>query len=319
MPQPGTFTVPQHLRARFAGDVTATDRHTGVMPRLSRLSLALGLLVLASCRTPPTALPQTKPPESPPVVATEPERPAPIAPQDKPSAPAPAAERTASTPPPIAEAAAQLEVASLRPGVWVHSSKSSDGNLAGNGLLILEGARLVLVDPAMSAEATEQLLQWAERELGQPIERAVLTQADPARVAGARVLKERGISVVALATTGTRIAELGGPRATSLGDLAPGGSVRLGTLELYYPGLEHRTHAAAVWLRSSRMLFTQCVASASEGTLLELNESERQAWAAAIRRVLQRFPDATVIVPYEGVPGGRDLLHQTLRLLAAAS
>ncbi len=290
------------------------------MPRLSRLALVFGLLVLASCRTPPTPLPQAKPAESSPVVTADPEQPAPLTPETTPDTPAPAAHaRIAPAPAPMPKAAAQLEIVGLRPGVWVHSSKSPDEGAAGNGLLILEGARLVLVDPPMSGEATQQLLEWSERELGQSIERAVLTQADPARIPGARVLKERGIPVVALATTGARIAELGGPRPTSLGDLAPGGSVRLGTLELYYPGLEHRTHAAAVWLRSSRMLFTQCVASASEGTLVELNESERQAWAAAIRRVLQRFPDATVIVPYEGVPGGRDLLHQTLRLLATAS
>jgi metallo-beta-lactamase class B len=186
--------------------------------------------------------------------------------------------------------------------------------------LVQEQQRLVLVDTPVSADATAELLAWTERELQQPVSRVVLTHADPNGVAGARLLADKRIPLVALAATATHYATLGGPRATSIGDVAPGGSVRVGLVELYYPGLQHRRDVAVVWLREAHVLYGGCaIEPLGSSTLETLSPHERQVWAAAVRRLLQRFPEATVVVPMEGEPGGADLLHHTLRLLAAAS
>ena len=208
----------------------------------------------------------------------------------------------------------------LQPGIWRHSSREPSTATTSHGLLVQEQQRLVLVDTPVSAAATAELLAWTERELQQSVSRVVLTHADPNGVAGAQLLAEKRIPLVALAATAAHYSTLGGPRATSIGDVAPGGSVRVGLVELYYPGLEHRRDAAVVWLREAKLLYGgRAIKSLGSSSIETLSLHERQVWSAAVRRLMQRFAEASVVVPIEGEPGGADLLHHTLRLLAAAS
>jgi glyoxylase-like metal-dependent hydrolase (beta-lactamase superfamily II) len=208
----------------------------------------------------------------------------------------------------------------MQPGVWRHTSRDTAAGKPSHGLVVQEQQRLVLIDTPVSATATAELLAWVERELQQPISRAILTHVEPNGLAGARLLDEQRIPLLTLAATGAQFLSQGGPRTTNIGDVAPGGSVRVGSVELYYPGLEHRRDAVLVWLRDARVLYGGCAIKPLGASSLEtMSAHERQVWAAAVRRVLQRYADATIIVPMEGEPGGPDLLHHTLRLLAAAT
>ncbi len=50
-----------------------------------------------------------------------------------------------------------------------------------------------------------------------------------------------------------------------------------------------------------------------------LADADLVAWPQAIRRVIERFPDATTVVPGHGAPGGFELLTHTRDLVDGAS
>jgi metallo-beta-lactamase class B len=285
------------------------------MARRVPLAFAVFLLCLAGCRTPRPVPPQAGPP-APPAAP-------PVAPPAITETPPPpdAGEAGAPTLPPPAAPAEPIrfvKVSPLREGVWLFSSGETGGHTESNGLIVQEQGRVVLIDLPESEETTAKLLEWVQAELRQPISRAILTHADESGLSGTPVLQRRGIPTVALASTCARAAALGRPRPTSLGELAPGGSIRVGSVELFHPGPANGFDQATVWLREARVLFGGSAVKSATATELEQG-ADLQAWPAAIRRLLQRYPDATVVVPGRGAPGGPELLHHTLRLLAASA
>lgn len=289
------------------------------MGRSPPLALALILFGLAGCRT-PKPLPPRAAPAPPAPVVVEPTAPAGVETPGR----APATEAAPPHAPPAIVAptapARSLRVTPLRDGVWLHTSSDARAGAEANGLVVEEQGRLVLVDLPSSEENTLALLEWVQAELREPIARAILTHAGQDRLAGTPLLLQHGIPLVALAPTCARAAALGRPRPTSLGDLPPGRSIRVGSIELFHPGPAREFHQAIVWLRDSRVLFAGCAVRAVAATNLgRASPEDLQAWPTAIRRILQRYPDATVVVPGHGAPGGQELLHHTLRLLATST
>jgi metallo-beta-lactamase class B len=291
------------------------------MPRLCLFLLLLALALAAGCRSvsrtttveESTVSPAPEP--SAPAVHARPERS-----RTAPTVPAVSQPRAPQRQTPSPAAPQPLEIVALGSDMWSHTSWDEQTGEPANGLIVREPQRLVLVDVPLSAGATHELLHWAEQELNQPISRVIITHATRNHLAGARVLEAQHIPLMALAPTATQWAALGGSRPNTLGDLAPGASVRIGTIELYYPALSHRPDAAAVWLRDMRLLYGSCIVTNQAATAVTaLTPAARQTWAAAIRRMLQRYPEATIIVPESGAAGARELLHLTLRLLATAA
>jgi metallo-beta-lactamase class B len=291
------------------------------MPRLCLFLLLLAVALAAGCRsvsrttTAEESTVSPAPESSAPVVYPRPERS-----KTAPTVPAvskpPAPQRQSPAP----AAPRRLEIVALGSDVWLHTSWDEQTGEPANGLIVREPQRLVLVDVPVSAGATHELLGWAEQELKQPVSRVIITHATRYHLAGARVLEDQRIPLMALAPTATHWAALGGSRPNSVGDLAPGASVRIGTIELYYPALSHRPDAATVWLRDLRLLYGSCIVTAQTATTVTaLTPAARQTWAAAIRRMIQRYPEATIIVPESGAAGARELLHLSLRLLATAT
>ena len=71
-----------------------------------------------------------------------------------------------------------------------------------------------------------------------------------------------------------------------------------------------------VYFPGQKLLFGGCLvrASTAEG-LGYVVEADLDYWDDAVNAVAKRFPDADVIVPGHGEPGGRGLLSHTLTLL----
>jgi glyoxylase-like metal-dependent hydrolase (beta-lactamase superfamily II) len=231
-----------------------------------------------------------------------------------------------SAPPPRAGAAprswqigADLEVAELAPGVYRHTSwrvLPGGARFPSNGLIVREGDRLLLVDTAWGEEPTERLLGWIESELRSPVARAVVTHSHDDRLGGGAVLARHGIPFVAQPLTLRLAAAKGLPVPTAVDGLdAAGSAVRLGSAELFYPGPAHAPDNLMVWLPESRILFGGCaVRAAAARDLGNVADADLAGWPVAIRRALERYGEARIVVPGHGDPGGPELLRHTLTL-----
>jgi metallo-beta-lactamase class B VIM len=217
-------------------------------------------------------------------------------------------------------AGADLEIREVRPGVWVHTSYYTypDGTrFPANGLIVREGDGLLLIDTAWGELLTVALLDRIKGEIGLPVRRAVVTHSHYDRVAGTDVLEAHGITVYAHPLTQRRTQGQGMPVAadTLAGLSRPGLSVRLGAVEVFYPGPGHAPDNLMVWVPNQRVLFGGCaVREAASASLGGVADADFAAWPDAIRRARARYAEAEVVVPGHGDVGGAGLLDHTLEL-----
>ena len=215
----------------------------------------------------------------------------------------------------------EIELRQLRPDVWIHTSYYTypgGARVPANGLVVRDGDGLVLVDAAWGERLTRALLERIDTELGLPVRRAVVTHSHYDRVAGVDVLEARSIPVYAHPLTQQRAIGQGMPVPdTTLPDLdAPGTSVRLGALEIFFPGPGHAPDNLMVWVPSRRVLFGGCaVRAAAAPTLGSVSDADLARWPEAIGRARARYPEAEIVVPGHGDAGGADLLDHTTSLL----
>ncbi len=213
-----------------------------------------------------------------------------------------------------------LVVRELQPGIWLHRSWNDDPageRTASNGLVVREDGGLVIVDTPWGNEPTAALLDWIARELKEPVLRVIVTHSHEDRMGGARVVRERAIPLLAA----PRTVELAATRSREHLPMALAGldeckAVPVGALEVFNPGPAHAPDNVVVWLPAQRLLFGGCAVKSADATSLGFTgDASLARWPEAIRRVKQRYPDAAVVVPGHGDPGGATLLDRTLTLL----
>jgi len=208
----------------------------------------------------------------------------------------------------------------LRPGVWIHTSRYvfPDGSvIPANGLVVKEGGGLVLIDTAWGEMLTADLLDEIHREIKLPVRRAIVTHSHADRIAGADLLRQRGIPVFAHPLTCRRAAAvaIAMPSDSLAGLRKPGDAEFVGSVEVFYPGPAHSPDNIVVWVPSARVLFGGCAVKSVDSNLGNLADADTRAWPDAIHRVMERYRLAEVVVPGHGAEGGRELLTHTLELL----
>jgi metallo-beta-lactamase class B VIM len=182
---------------------------------------------------------------------------------------------------------------------------------------VKEGDGLVLIDTAWGEMLTAELLDEIKQEIKLPVRRAIVTHSHADRIAGADLLRQRGIPVYAHPLTFRRAASvaIAMPTDSLAGLRHPGDAERLGSVEVYFPGPAHSPDNIMVWVPSARVLFGGCAVKSIDSNLGNLADADTRAWPGAIHRVLERYGQAEVVVPGHGAEGGKELLTHTLELL----
>ncbi len=226
-----------------------------------------------------------------------------------------------SSAPPLAEEevlADDVSVRRIARGVWLHTTLAGEelNHYPANGLLIEEGEGALLVDAGWNPQQAERLMAWAQERLHRPVKAAVVTHFHNDRTGGAAALLARGLPVHGLEET----ARL----ATARGEPVPSHTFvevrKLGAAELFFPGAGHAPDNIVVFHQDSGILFGGCfVKDGAARGLGNVADANLTAWPASLDRTRAHFPDARVVVPGHGLPGGPELLTHTQTLLRAAA
>ena len=241
------------------------------------------------------------------------------------SAPDPASpSRPAAYPTGVDVEPGEIRLVPLRPGVWAHVStfRFEDGTVyPSNGLVVRDGDSVYLVDTAWGEEATVALLAAIDAEIGLPIRGVVSTHFHDDRVEGADVFRSRGIPVFASSMTRRLAADEGNavPSDSLAGLTVPGASVRLGPLDVFYAGAGHTRDNLVVYVPEAGVLAGGgAVHEASRTHAGNVADADLDAWPVSLRRVRDRYPEADLVVPGHGPPGGRELLDHSIEVVEAA-
>lgn len=212
-----------------------------------------------------------------------------------------------------------LQIQQLQPGIWMHTSfrRIAGVKLPSNGLIVQENDYLVLIDTAWGNDLTKELFAWIDKILKKPVSRAFITHFHDDRMGGTPVLEARNIPFRSMALTTILGKSSGLPLPSPLMMLGDNlRTLRSGSVEIYYPGPGHTADNLMVWLPASKILFGGCaVRPADSHSLGNTLDADLKQWPESIRRVIERYPDAKMVIPSHGAPGGVELLNHTLKLL----
>lgn len=209
----------------------------------------------------------------------------------------------------------------LADGVYVFTTYSGTGKdvIPANGLLVTTSQGLVMVDTGWDTTAVKAVLQLAKQETKQSVTLALVTHAHIDRYGGIEAMRARGIKVVSTLVV-ARLAE-----SLDITGIAPelpfdttltvGGTA----IQVWYPGPGHSPDNIIVYVPRAKVLFGGCfIKSSGAKDLGNVEDADLREWDANLKRTLERYKAATIIVPGHGPAGGMELLSNTQKLLNAA-
>lgn len=229
-----------------------------------------------------------------------------------PQTPAPAAQTRLSE---------EVQVSRVAPGLWVHVTwhtfPGATEPYPANGMLLQTADGSVLIDTGWNDAQTETLLAWAGRDLRRPVRRAYVTHAHEDRIGGIAALRRAGVPVQGLALT----AEIARREGVAAPDVLPGldvGAVRVGGVELFYPGAGHARDNVVAWFPEQRVLFGGCLLKVDTATTVgNVADADVPNWPQAVARVSRSYPETRIVVPGHGAVSGASAYRVTRELIAS--
>lgn len=192
------------------------------------------------------------------------------------------------------------------------------GRVPANGLLVETSKGIVIIDTPWNDEQAELLNNYVKNILMDSISAVIVTHSHNDCAGGLGYLQREQIASYGLLMT-KDFCELKGipyPEKTFSDDmeLTMGETV----FELFYPGGGHAEDNITVWIKDEKVLFAGCLikslASRGRGNIEDANLEE---WPKSVKRLMDRYPEAKVIVPGHGEPGDRELLYHTDKILGS--
>jgi len=216
-----------------------------------------------------------------------------------------------------------VTLSKIADNVWVHTTNY---NLPGqnpipvNGLVVVDGEDVILVDGAWGELATLSLLEKIKSETGKSVTKMVVTHHHMDRTAGVDVAEWQGIQVFTHPDTPALAARSGFPVPnTSVAALKdPGARTAIDSIELAYPGPGHAPDNLVVYIPSADILYAGCaVRGAGSKTLGNTDDAELATWAQSLQWMKTTYPKTKTVVPGHGKGANLSLIDATLALISA--
>lgn len=216
-----------------------------------------------------------------------------------------------------------VEMIRVADSVWVHTSYYDYNGYPtpSNGVVVESPDGLILIDTPWTNDQTRILIHEVEQRFQKRVMLAIITHAHQDRIGGIDVLFERGIDTFSTPLT-AELAERAGLRAPRKRVDPAGGTLRVDGLELevYYPGPAHTRDNIVVYLPKHAVLFGGCIVKAVNSMNLgNISEGDPLKYPESLQKLIERYPNASVVIPGHGEWGGVELLQHTLRLAQLGS
>ncbi len=215
--------------------------------------------------------------------------------------------------------APDVQLLELTEEIWVHISDDQSnrwGTIPANGLLLLGDDESLLLDTGWKPSQTAAIVAFAEKELKKPIRHVIVTHAHADRIGGLSALISPDIVVHVQELTAPLVEAAGG--AYRVAPFVESAEMKFGphSIEMFYPGAGHSKDNTVVYLREAQILFGGCLVKSGRSADLGNREAAViTAWPISLLKLLERYPDAELVIPGHGPPGGLNLIHHTLGLL----
>lgn len=214
-----------------------------------------------------------------------------------------------------------VTLSKLAEGIWVHTTNYTlpgQNPIPSNGLIILDGEDVILVDGAWGELATISLLEKVKAETGKAATKMIVTHHHADRTAGVDAAEWQGIEVFTHPDTPVLAARNGWPAPnTSVAALKePKSRISVGNVEVAYPGHGHASDNLVVYVPSANVLYGGCaVRGAGVKTLGNTSDADLEKWRDSLTWVKATYPKAQIVVPGHGKGANLSLIDATIALI----
>lgn len=214
-----------------------------------------------------------------------------------------------------------LRIAKLSPRLWLHVSYLETekwGPFPCNGLIYKRGKRAVVFDTPVSEEASQELIDYLREDAHLKIEACFINHWHVDCLGGLNTFHDNGISSYA------QLISIDSCKSKGIAVPMHGFEDRLSLrfrrlqVECYYPGAAHTSGNMACYLPKENALFAGCMVKEVESRSLgNLADADISSYAASLNKLLKQFPEAELVIPGHGRPGGQELIEHSLKLAKA--
>ena len=180
-----------------------------------------------------------------------------------------------------------------------------------NGLLVVDGAKALVLDTPVNGAATRALLTEVSARFSASVTQAIPTHYHVDCIGGLSALGTE-TSVAASAKTCALLPDsLSEVGVSCFSDSEK--TLRVGATEvqLLYPGPGHTDDNIVTYVPAAGVLFGGCLLKADGAGKGNLADADPEAWPSTIAAVQRRFPEVEVVVPGHGAYGDEGLLDDT--------
>ncbi|GAB2775517.1 BcII family subclass B1 metallo-beta-lactamase [Actinomadura fibrosa] len=210
-----------------------------------------------------------------------------------------------------------LKIEKIRENVFQHISflkTENFGDVPCNGMIYFDGKETIVFDTPVNSQASEELIDWIEKEKDQKIKAVVVTHFHIDCLGGLAVFHERGIASYAHELTVKLAAEKGEVlpqhKFKSELQLSCGDENTL----IKHFGKGHTADNVVAYIPSQNVLFGGCLIKeigAGKGNLADASPLE---WSQTVQKIKNAYPEVELVIPGHGKPGDAQLLDYTLDL-----
>ena len=190
------------------------------------------------------------------------------------------------------------------------------GRFPSNGLIFINNQKAFLFDTPMTESLTRDLVSWLQDSMRIQILGFVPNHWHDDCMGGLDYLHSLGIESYANELTReiARSKNLPVPKHGFTDSLI----LKLGDREIIcsYLGAAHTVDNIVVWIPSEQILFAGCMVKAMKSTGLgNVADADIKAWPKTMKKVLDKYPNAKIVIPGHGQFGDINLIQHTLELL----
>jgi len=204
-----------------------------------------------------------------------------------------------------------LELQPVSQHAFIHISyleSAGYGRFTCNGLMVVSGDSVVIIDTPVNDSLSDQLLSWLKKK-GYVVKAVIPTHWHVDNLGGLKAFHEAGIPSYSYSLT----RELAIQHHCEIPRIAFSDSMilRIGREKIIckFLGAGHSLDNIVVWIPSEKILFGGClVKSAGSSELGNIADADVDTWPDTILEVMKQFSKADIVIPGHGEPGGKELL-----------
>lgn len=212
-----------------------------------------------------------------------------------------------------------LVIQQLSPHCYLHTSylNTTDfGRVPCNGMLAVNRNKAVVFDTPSDSASSDELIRFVSGTLGSSIEAVVATHFHEDCVGGLKAFVERQIPSYASGKTIALLKKKGRKSVARLQGFNDSLDIRVGDehVQTRFFGEGHTEDNVIGYYAEDQVVFGGCLikeVGAGKGNLEDANVDD---WSGTVRKIKQQFPNAKVVIPGHGQPGGTELFDYTIRL-----